>query len=207
MAAQEKVDLFRTLRDEYAAPSSPVLVTVGEGTYLAIEGQGVPGGEEFQAKVGALYAVAYTIKMTRRFGGQQDYVVGKLEAQWWGEGEGEALDGLPREQWRWRLLIRTPGFVGEEELERAVAVLLEKGKQAEVAQVRLEKMAEGTCAQMLHVGPYDREHETVARMKELAAREGLTPHGKHHEIYLSDPRRVPPDRLKTILRMPVAGRG
>jgi len=206
MATQEKIDLFRTHKDEYATPKSPILVNVQEGVYLAIEGRGAPGGTEFTAKVGALYGVAYTIKMTRRFAGQQDYVIGKLEAQWWGEKEGVALERLPMEKWSWRLLIRTPGFVGKDELKQAVSVLLEKGKQPEVAQVRLEKMAEGKCIQMLHVGPYDRERDTIAQMKEFANREGLTPVGKHHEIYLSDPRRVPPERLKTILRMPVVCR-
>lgn len=206
MATQEKIDLFRTHQDEYAAPKSPILVNIREGIYLTIEGHGAPGGAEFTAKVGALYGVAYTIKMTRRFAGEQDYVIGKLEAQWWGEQEGVRFEQLPREKWNWRLLIRTPGFVGKHELKQAVSALLDKGKQREVAQVRLEKMAEGMCIQMLHVGPYERESETIGEMKEFAYREGLVPVGKHHEIYLSDPRRVPPERLKTILRMPVVCR-
>ena len=206
MATQEKIDLFRTHKDEYAAPKSPILVDVQEGIYLTIEGRGAPGGAEFTAKVGALYGVAYTIKMTRRFAGEQDYVIGKLEAQWWGEKEGVAFEQLPMEKWNWTLLIRTPGLVGKHELKQAVSALLDKGKQREVAQVRLEKMAEGKCIQMLHVGPYERESDTIAQMKEFADREGLAPVGKHHEIYLSDPRRIPPERLKTILRMPVVCR-
>jgi len=206
MATQEKIDLFKTHKAEYATPKSPLLVLIQEGSYLVIEGRGEPGGAEFTAKIGALYGVAYTIKMTRRFSGAQDYVIGKLEAQWWGEQEGIAFNQLPRGKWHWKMLIRTPDFVEQQELKQAISVLLEKGKQSEVAQVRLEKLAEGKCIQMLHVGPYERESDTMAQMKEFAEREGLLPAGKHHEIYLSDPRRIPPERLKTILRMPVMDR-
>ena len=100
-------------------------------------------------------------------------------------------------------MIRTPDFVGKTELNQAAKTLREKGKDPEVEEVKLEAVAEGSCVQMLHVGPYDREWETISQMLEFAAEEGYESHGRHHEIYLSDPHRVPPERLKTILRMPV----
>jgi hypothetical protein len=203
MARQEKVDLFKVHKDEYAAPRKPVLVKVAKASYLAIEGRGAPGGDEFARKIGALYGAAFTIKMTRKAAGKRDYMIGKLEAQWWGEDDECDLEKTPMDAWRWRLLVRTPEFVSKGDLTNAVSVLLEKGKEREVKEVRLVAMTEGKCIQMLHVGPYDQEGDTIAQMKEFASREGLTPSGKHHEIYLSDPRRVPPERLKTILRMPV----
>ncbi|MGO8675963.1 MAG: GyrI-like domain-containing protein [Limisphaerales bacterium] len=199
---QPKIDLYKEHKNEYAAPKKPVLIEVKPALYLAIEGRGEPGGERFQTNIGALYGAAFTIKMTRKFAGQQDYAVCKLEAQWWSDA-GPDLSKAPKDQWRWNLLIRTPGFVTAEELRKAAAVLVKRGKGAEVEQVRLDSLAEGTCVQMLHVGPYDQECVTVARMKEFAATKQLEFHGRHHEIYLSDPRRVPPERLKTLLRCPV----
>ena len=103
----------------------------------------------------------------------------------------------------WKLRIRTPDFVKAQHLKTAVAVLREKGKGAEVSEVQLEKLNEGLCVQMLHVGPYDEERKTIALMLAFAEKEGLSFHGLHHEIYLSDPRRVAAKKLKTILRMPV----
>ena len=204
----EKIDLFRQLKaSEYVTPKKPVRVSVGKAAYLTIDGQGAPGGEEFTKNVGALYGVAYTVKMTRKYSGEQDYVVGKLEAQWWGDGDSGDFGSLPPEEWRWKLLMRVPDFVGGDELKKAVTVLLEKGKEPEVEQVELENMTEGECVQMLYVGPYDKESETIEQMRAFAETEGMEFSGRHHEIYLSDPRRVPPERLKTILRMPVIESG
>jgi hypothetical protein len=198
----EKIDLYKLHKEEYVAPKKPVLVKLKPAVYLAIDGQGAPGGAQFTANIGALYGAAFTIKMTRKFGGQQDYAVCKLEGQWWTDDSPD-LSKVPKEQWRWKLLIRTPDFVGEDELKKAVAVLLKRGKPEEVKQVWLETLTEGMCVQMLHLGPYEREHETIALMRGFADSKQLAFHGRHHDIYLSDPRRVPPERLKTILREPV----
>ncbi len=126
----------------------------------------------------------------------------KLEGQWWSEPEPNFAK-LPQDQWLWKLLIRTPDFINEADLRQAVAVLLKRGKGEDVKRVRLESLTEGPCVQMLHVGPYDKEPETIAVMKAFAEGKHFEFSGKHHEIYLSDPRRVPPERLKTILRVPV----
>lgn len=199
----DKLNLFKDLgKTDYAQPKAPRRVVTTPGTYLAIEGRGEPGGESFGSRVGALYAMAYTVKMTRKFAGGRDYVVGKLEAIWW-TGGGKPLDEVAKEGWCWKLLIRIPDFVEQAELDRAAETLLDKGKDPEVKDVKRETLHEGPCVQMLHVGPYENEGETIGLMMAFANAEGLAPHGRHHEIYLSDPRRVPPDRLKTILRMPV----
>jgi hypothetical protein len=100
-------------------------------------------------------------------------------------------------------MIRTPDFIGKKELDAAVATLLKRGKSPEVKEVKLESIKEGECVQMLHAGPYDKEHESIALMRRSAEANGLKMVGPHHEIYLSDPRRVEPERLKTILRQPV----
>ena len=202
MKAQQKIDLYKLHKAEYAATRKPALVEIKPACYLAISGQGAPGGERFTASIGALYGVAFTIKMTRKFAGQQDYAVCKLEGQWWSK-PGQDLGKLPLDQWQWKLLIRTPEFIKQNNLTQAVAVLLKRGKGEDVRQVRLETLAEGRCVQMLHVGPYEKECETIAVMQAFAEKQGLQFAGKHHEIYLSDPRRVPPERLKTILRHPV----
>ncbi len=203
MKTIEKVDLYKLHKLDYTAKKTPVLLDVAEATYLSIDGRGEPGGTVFTDKIGALYGVAFTVKMTRKFAGQQDYAVCKLEAQWWADGGEPCFARVSKDQWCWKLLIRTPDFVKADELSKAVAVLLKRGKTQSVQEVRLETLTEGKCVQMLHVGPYDREPETIAVMKAFAEKKGFQFHGRHHEIYLSDPRRVPAEKLKTILRVPV----
>ena len=201
--AQTKIDLYKQHKAEYAASRKPALVNVRKACYLAIEGQGAPGTETFTASIGALYGVAFTVKMTRKFSGRQDYTVCKLEAQWWSDGDRD-FAAAPKLSWRWKLLIRTPDFITRKDVESAVAVLRKRGKGEGVERVRLESLSEGNCVQMLHVGPYEREQETIESMRAFVASKALSIQGRHHEIYLSDPRRVAPEKLKTILRMPVA---
>ena len=207
MAPDDKIDLYKLHRDQYVTPKKPVLVTMEEGTYLTISGRGAPGGPEFTDKIGALYGAAFTIKMTRKFAGLQDYVIGKLEAQWWLDGESCDFANAPKEKWNWRLMIRTPSFVKQEDLTDAARKLIEKGKAPGAGQVKLESIAEGLCVQMLHVGPYEEERRSISVMSAFVEQQGLALHGRHHEIYLSDPRRIAPEKLKTILRLPVRKKG
>jgi hypothetical protein len=200
-SASEKIDLYQQHKADYVASKQPVLLHIAPARYLTIRGQGKPGGELFQAHIGALYAVAYTIKMTRKFAGHQDYGICKLEGQWFFDGDPEKT---PPEQFRWRLLIRTPEFSQPADLKQAVAALRKKGKAPEASPVKLETIREGRCVQMLHVGPYDQECGTLSVMKAFVESQGLQLACPRHEIYLTDPRRVPPERLKTILRLPVA---
>ncbi len=193
----ERIDLFKLHKDEYAAPKEPALLTIKPAKYLSIEGGGKPGGAEFQAQIGALYGVAYTIKMTRKFAGREpDYKVPPLEGLYWNI---DAAAGTMS----WKLLVRVPGFIGPRDLKNAAASLREKGKDGPFGDVRLETVKEGRCVQLLHVGPYTEEAPAIARMQAFAESQGLRPRGEHHEIYLNDPRRVAPAKLKTILRQPV----
>lgn len=206
MSAARKLDLYKLHAAEYAAPRSPALIATKPGRYLTIAGSGDPNGPEFAEKVGALYAMAYTIKMGKKRMGR-DYKVSGLEGLWWAVGGGAAMMARRRDEWRWKLLIRVPDFIKARCLSMAAQLLLEKGKGKGVAAVKLERIAEGRCVQMLHIGPYAAEKTTVDAMLEFATANGLRLTGRHHEIYLSDPRRVKPEKLRTILRHPVALRG
>ena len=201
MPRAAKLDLYKTFSEDYVASRVPVIVTVRPAFYLAIEGEGAPGAEVFQRKINGLYNVAFTVKMASKFAGR-DYAVSKLEAQYHARGNGCFMEE-PKETWRWKLLIRTPDFIKKKEIQEAMAHLLGKGKPPEVGEVALEKIEEGRCVQALHKGPYEREGETIELMEEAARKEGLRLHGLHHEIYLSDPRRAAPEKLRTILRHPV----
>jgi hypothetical protein len=203
MSATEKLDLYKQHKSEYVMPKEPVLVNVRPAKYLTIIGRGAPAGAEFQSAFGALYGVAFTIKMAKKFAGQ-DYKVCHLEGLWWGSRETGDFSQEPPETWNWQLLIRVPDFIRDRDLKAAVQQLQAKGKGDGAANVKLATIKEGKCVQMLHVGPYSEEGRTISRMWEYARGQRLSFRGRHHEIYLSDPRRVPAARLRTILRHPVA---
>jgi hypothetical protein len=199
-----KLDLYAQLRDEYITPKAPAFVSVARAYYVGIAGQGAPGSPAFTEAVSALYNVAFTVKMARKFAGT-DYTVTKLEGLWWaGATETEFHIDAPRDEWRWKLMIRIPDFVSKAEVAGAVKQLIAKGKPAAVSRVERFALTEGRCVQVLHLGPYADEPGTIARMRAFAEGHGKQIHGTHHEIYLSDPRRVAPAKLRTILRVPVA---
>ena len=196
-----KLDLTKEYKTYYTAKTTPEIVEIEEGKFLTIEGKGAPGGDEFQAKVGALYSLAYGIKKLMKKEGK-DFTVAKLEGLWWVDS-GKQYTEVPREEWRWKLLIRQPDFVTEEIVEKAGEEIMKKKKLEMVNEVKFEKMREGKCVQILHIGPYSTEPESLEKMYELMKEKGLVYNGFHHEIYLSDPRKVPEEKLKTILRQPV----
>lgn len=201
--AIDKIDLFKEYKAEYKATAEPAFVKTGPAQYLMIDGQGAPGGTVFEECIGALYSMAFTIKMTRKFAGLGDYTVCKLEGLWYTKDGSDDFANIPKDKWLWTLMIRTPECVKKPDMDKAVKVLLDKGKTEAVKDVRLESLKEGRCVQVLHVGPYDKVAEAVEKMQNFAEENGLFFTGKHHEIYLSDPRRVAPEKLKTIVRRPV----
>jgi hypothetical protein len=184
-----KLDLYREHAADYAARLDPAIVNIARCQYLAIDGSGAPGGPEFEAAIAALYAVAFTTKMAQKFQGH-DYGVAKLEGLW------------PNLN-TWTLLIRTPDFIARQHVEAAIHKLLQKSKPSPVQSVRLLPLKEGWCVQALHVGPYSDEPATLAKMSDCARQASMEFSGTLHEIYLSDPRRVAPERLRTILRQPL----
>lgn len=199
----EKIDLFKSFKKEYVQPKQPQLVDAGAAVYLAIEGRGEPGGEAFQDSVAALYAMAYTIKMTRKADGLQDYVICKLEAEWWSD-DGSPLEETERSAWNQRLSIRTPDFIDEAALTRAAAALVDKGKTERVRAVFRHEVAAHRRGQLLHLGPYEKESENWRRLEALLEAEGLVKTDYPREIYLNDPRRTAPEKLKTLLCLPAA---
>lgn len=203
MATDEKLDLFKEHKDEYAAKRKPLILTPSKACYLTIEGKGSPE-EHFPDAAGALYAIAYPIKMGRKKAGLGDYTICKLEGQYWGKTKSGDFSQLPKDEWNWKLLIRTPDFITEDDVREAAEAAKEKGKTEPVERVRLETIDEGPCVQQLHVGPYGELASTIASMQEHAASEGLAFSGLYHEIYLSDPRKTAPEKLRTLVRIPVA---
>ncbi|NQZ21389.1 MAG: GyrI-like domain-containing protein [Colwellia sp.] len=199
----EKIDLYKLHKADYIQPKEPVLIKIPTAHYLKIDGTGAPGSTTFDAAVMALYAMAYTIKMTRKKHGKGDYVICKLEARYWSPTE-QCLSEIDKSQWQWQLMIRTPSIVAVSDLTQAADALAAKGKTPSVHQVKMNEFEFSNCVQMLHVGAYEDEHYTIKKMLDFANKKNLTAKREHCEVYISDPRRVPAERLKTILRMPVS---
>jgi hypothetical protein len=196
-----KLDLVKAFPDYYRAKATPATVTFGPLPYLIITGRGEPEGVVYTAALGALYRVAYGVKKLCK-AVDNDFVVPKLEGQWWVD-ETETLPALavPRDRWNWRLLLRLPEFVTETHVEEATKAATRHTETAQ--QVRFETLDEGTCVQVLHHGPYSSEPETLEKLEHFIEREGFSYSGLHHEIYLTDPRKSAPEKLRTILRQPV----
>ena len=169
-----------------------------------VDGAGDPNtSEEFQTATGALYAVAYTVKFLAKDSGS-DFGVMPLEGLWWTDPP-EAFTMHDKSMWSWTLMILQPELVSTAMVDCALASALDKGKinSETAAKVRLETLREGISAQVLHIGPYADEAPTIASLHEFVQTSGYRLRGKHHEIYLSDPRRIAPEKMKTILRHPV----
>jgi hypothetical protein len=189
----------RPARPDLAASPEPALVRVAPARALAVDGKGEPGGEAFHRALEALYGAAWTVKMKIRKPAGKAAAIGPLEGLWWGLEPGHPP--AERRDWRWKLLLRVDPPVGARELAAARRALEARGRGA--GEVRVEVLREGACVQAMHVGPYRDEPATIERMEAFARERNLAFAGAHHEIYLSDPRRTAPSRLRTILRHPV----
>lgn len=190
----EKVDLKKTLDGYRAKRGEFRFLDVPDARYLMIDGHGDPNTGSFAEAIEALYPVAYRLKFASRRELDRDYVVPPLEGLWWADDMAVFTSARDKSLWHWTLMILVPEWVEDS---------LFAGVDAPAA-VRLEPLAEGRCLQTLHIGAFDDEGPVLARMHdEVIPAEGLVPTGRHHEIYLSDFRRVPPERRRTILRQPV----
>ncbi|MGO4495303.1 GyrI-like domain-containing protein [Paenibacillus sp. 2RAB27] len=199
----EKLDLAKTYKAYYTASTKPELVVFEPISYVSIVGKGDPNGTIFANATEALYSVAYGVKGHYKKL-EKDFTVAKLEGQWWVDGDPRTALEVPREEWHWKLLIRMPTYVAGEVVEEARTAAMVKKKELKlIANVGYESLNEGTCVQMLHVGPYATEPETLSQMYPYIEQNQLRICGLHHEIYLSDLRKIEPDKMKTILRYPV----
>lgn len=204
-------DYKKEYKEFYLPKAQPSLICIPAMRFIAVRGQGDPNAidGEYKQALELLYGIAYTIKMSKmgdhRIEGYFDYVVPPLEGFWWQNGI-EGIDYAHKENFNWIAVIRIPDFVSEEDFLWAVKEASIK-KKKEFSKVEFLTIDEGECVQALHVGSYDDEPTTIASMNAYAAEHGYlidfsdTRH--HHEIYLSDPRRTAPEKLKTVIRQPV----
>ncbi|MBO0686120.1 MAG: GyrI-like domain-containing protein [Candidatus Dormibacteraeota bacterium] len=212
--------MTRGVQDElgrlYRPPAGrPELVDVPELLFVVVDGEGDPNtAPAFQAAIQSLYAISYGLKFASKHSGGPDWHVNPLEGLWWVEGQGEAepppvADGDPagwmreRSGWRWRAMIRQPDQVTPAMVAQALDAARAKRPLEAAHLVRLERFHEGLSAQVMHIGPYAAEEHTIERLHAFIAEMGLVPAGRHHEIYLGDPRRSAPERLRTVIRQPV----
>lgn len=183
-------------------------IDVPQMCFLMIDGEGDPNGPAYARALSAIYPLAYTIKFAAKADGA-DFVVPPLEALWWADDPTAFVRGA-RSEWRWTAMLRMPATTTMETLSAARSAILakparqQKADPAALEQVRLDALTEGPSLQTLHIGPYTDEAPVLADLHDrVMPGHGVTFNGPHHEIYLSDPRRVAPDKLKTILRQPV----
>jgi len=204
-------DFKKEYKELYAPKSKPTVIDVPSMNYIAVRGKGdpnVPDGE-YQQAVGVLYAVAYTLKMSYktdyRIDGFFEYVVPPLEGFWWQE-DCDGIDYGRKQDFCWTAVIRLPDFVTQQDFEWAVEQATKK-KKLDCSRAEFITVSEGLCVQMMHCGSYDSEPETVAVMDEYLRANGyendLSAERLHHEIYLSDPRKSPPEKWKTVIRHPI----
>ena len=198
-----KIDIKKQHKQLFAPKREPHLVEVPRFQYLMIDGNGSPQEAAFQDAVSALYSTAYTTKFRLKASARDDFVVPPLEALWWADDE-SAFEENRRDEWQWTLMLIQPDHVSEEDIADAMSELDKKGKiTAAHRSMRTEKLEEGRAVQCLYVGPYDSMGGAISTMQEFAESKGLELAGKHHDVYLSDPRRTAPGKLKTVLRRPV----
>lgn len=205
----EKLDLTKKYKTYFTAKTQPEIIEIEKAFFIALCGKGDPSGEAFAKAIEAMYSTAYTIKFACKAEGN-DFVVSKLEGQWWfdetrfmGQTMYTTAVEVPRSEWEYRLLIRMPDFVSAEKMEAAKSIVAHQKGIQKATEIEWHTLEEGKCVQMLHVGPFSTEPESLKVMSDFMDTHQFTKNGLHHEIYLSDFRKTAPEKLRTILREPV----
>lgn len=206
-------DFKKEYKDLYQPKTTPTIIDVPEMTFIAVDGCGDPNTcAAYKEAIEILYGLSFTIKMSKMNGthpdGYFEYTVPPLEGLW--RTDGIAFDGTnvtDKNLFHWTSMIRQPDFVTEEIFEAAKAILAKKKPALDLTKARFMKMTEGLCVQIMHKGPYDNEPESIALLGKYADEQGYVADFSetrlHHEIYLSDPRRCAPEKLRTVIRHPV----
>lgn len=207
-------DYKKEYKEFYMPGGKPQIIEIPPMNYIAVRGEGNPNEENgaYKQAIGILYAIAFTIKMSPKAGykieGYFDYVVPPLEGFWWLSG-GNEIDYGHKEGYRWISVIRLPDFVTKRDFEWAVKEV-ERKKKTDCSKTEFMTVNEGLCLQVMHIGSYDDEPAIIALMDDFLEKNGydkdITDERRHHEIYLSDPRRVAPERCKTVIRHPIKKR-
>lgn len=203
------LDFKKEFKFLYQPKTTPSVVNLPPMTFIMVDGKGDPNtSEEYANAVELLYGLSYTIKMSSK--GILEYVVPPLEGLWSVADDSFKGGGAPisdKSKFVWTMMIRQPDFVTEEIFRSAVEALNRKKPNLDTSKARLERFEEGLCVQVMHIGSYDSEAETVAALDQYAAGNGyvvdINEKRRHHEIYLSDPRKTEPEKLKTVIRHPV----
>ena len=204
-------DFKKEYKEFYQPKEKPVIVDIPKASYIAVKGKGDPNEEkgDYKKAIGMLYAIAYTLKMSyktdHRIEGFYEYVVPPLEGFWWQEGV-EGIDYSDKGSFNWISVIRIPDFITQSDIDWAKETSLKK-KKLDCSPVEMLTIDEGLCIQIMHIGSYDDEPRSVALMDGFIENQGyvndLTDKRLHHEIYLSDARKVAPEKLKTVIRHPI----
>ena len=204
-------DFKKAYKEFYMPKDKPSIVTVPSMNYLAVRGHGDPNeeGGEYKEAIGLLYGVAFTIKMSKKgdhqIEGFFDYVVPPLEGFWWQDGI-QGVDYAHKEKFNWISVIRLPDFVTKSDFDWAIEEATRK-KKTDFSKVEFLQVDEGLCVQCMHIGSYDDEPATMELMHRFMEEQGyeldISDTRRHHEIYLSDARKVAPDKLKTVIRHPI----
>lgn len=200
----KKIDFKRALKELYNPPrKAPIIVDVPSMNFLMIDGQGDPvTAKEYQEALEVLYAVAFKLKFMLKKAGTIDYTVPPLEGLWWADNMEEwSLDR--REEWKWTMMIMQPEQIAQEHVDQNIEVVRRKKDLPKLSKIRFEPYNEGLSVQILYIGPYHEEGSTISMLHKFAHDQGYELRGKHHEIYLGDPRRTPPEKLKTVIRQPI----
>lgn len=206
MADILKLDLKRKFRHLYnPTPKNVTVIEVPPFNYLMIDGAGNPNiSPEYETAVNALYSVSYALKFMLKLSDEPiDYTVMALEGLWWVE-DMAMFTTASKDTWQWTMMIMQPEFVTSEWVHRAMTEAALKRDLPALPKLRFAEYKEGMCAQIMYIGPYVDEGPTIARLHAYITEHGYHTSGKHHEIYLGDPRKAAPARLKTIIRQPIA---
>ncbi|MGC4152205.1 MAG: GyrI-like domain-containing protein [Propionicimonas sp.] len=201
----DKLDFKKILAGYRAAPGRFEIVEIPDQQYLMVDGHGDPNTSlAYTDALAALYPLAYKLKFASKRELDRDYVVPPLEGLWWADDMDAFTASRDKSRWDWTMMLMVPEWIDGGLFEATLAQVVTKDPPARVADIRLRPLSEGRCVQTLHLGPFDDEGPVLERMHhEFIPDHGLRLTGKHHEIYLSDPRRVAPEKLRTILRQPV----
>jgi hypothetical protein len=203
--ALAKKDLKKELQALYfPSPKEVGVVKVPAMSFAMIDGRGNPNeSEAFHESIETLYGISYTLKFMLKKTGSPDFVVMPLEALWWTNETGAFDYESTKATWNWTSMILQPDFASRALFKVAMAKLKERKDPPALSKLRLERFAEGLSLQIMHIGPYSSERATIERLHTFARENGYRLTGKHHEIYLGDPRKTAPAKLKTVLRQPV----
>lgn len=205
----EKTDFRKVLRPLYDPPVGRFeIVDLPPMTFFMIDGKGDPNrSPAYTQAVEALYAASYTLKFMSKKALGRDYVVPPLEGLWWAD-DMESFRTREKDKWSWTMMIMVPDFVGPEMAREAIAAAAKKKDLPAIGKLRVEELSEGRAAQTMHVGSYDDEGPILAYLhEEFLPANALAATGRHHEIYLGDPRKMAAEKLKTVLRQPISPRG